>query len=78
MSFKCSGYKDRERYKEMKKREKRRYYGKTQGRIPKRWDEWEDDLITDCPKTDMEMADFLHRSMASIQVRRWRLKYNKI
>lgn len=76
MSFKSNRYKDREKYRNINREIKRRYRERTgAGKYPyQHWTIEEDKLVMERIMTDRELSDLIHRSVGSIQKRRWRLK----
>ena len=72
MSYRCSNFKCRARYKVVRWGQKRRYRARTgSGKYPqKKWTEEEIALVLKHAMTDRELAKQLHRSVASIQQKR--------
>ncbi|MBQ9314046.1 MAG: hypothetical protein IJ220_03455 [Clostridia bacterium] len=74
-----SSYKDKEKWRSTCQKQKRRYYGKTAFQYSRRlWTIEEDKSILKRNLTDVELSQKIHRSVASIQIRRSRLKKYRI
>ena len=68
-----SEYRDMEKYRETREKQKKRYYAKTEcGRH--RWQKWQDDLIIAHEMADHQLAKIVGHSVKATQVRRARLK----
>lgn len=68
-------YNQTEKGKQARRKYNKRYYSKTASLYPEReFNEIEDTLILEHRWTDTQLAQTIHRSVASIQTRRWRLK----
>lgn len=64
-----------EHYAELRRAQRRRYYAATANiHPPRRWEEWEDELVLAKARSDRELSELLQRSMKSISNRRWRLR----
>jgi len=75
MSCRRKDYKNLDKYRETRKKQKQRYRDRTGSSlyIPKKWEEWEDELVVKHEVSDNELSLMLERSVQAIQVRRWRL-----
>lgn len=72
-------YKDKEKWHNTCMKQKRRYYGKTANRYPRRmWTIEEDKAVLKRNMTDHQLSQKIHRSVASIQMRRCKLKKYRI
>jgi len=69
-------YKDLSKWRETKRRQKTRYYKKTQGgkNSRARWTIEEINMVMEHKITDTELAGLIGRSVASIQVMRCKMK----
>lgn len=68
-------YKDMERYAKTRAAQRERYYGTTSNIYPPRpWTAEEDEKILAHLTTDSKLSEELKRSVAAIQLRRFRLK----
>lgn len=73
MSFRTSGYADRDLYT----KSHRRYYQATAKYAPRKWTKIEDEAVMAHNIPDRELSALIHRSMAAIQTRRsllWKLE----
>jgi len=81
MNCRRKNYKNLNKYRETRKKQKQRYRDRTGSGLytPKKWEEWEDELVVKHDVSDNELSVILKRSVQAIQVRRWRLvkKENK-
>ena len=72
-------YRDLQKYRETRKKQRKRYYNKTsylyEGR---RWTPEEDDMVMAHISSDTVLSERLHRSVQAIQRRRWMLKKKKM
>lgn len=67
-------YKNMDKWKEATRKQKNRYYKKTEYTGKKRvWTDEEKELLFNCPLTDTELSDKIKRSVKAIQVMRSRL-----
>jgi len=71
-----SNYKDLTKWRETKRRQKRRYYGKTQNAKNSKmlWTQEDIKMIMNSTMTDSELSKLLGRSVASIQNKRYKQK----
>lgn len=70
-------YRDMEKYREARNRQKRRYYGKTAHKYgSRRWTQEEKEIILRHELTDMKISRIIKRSVAAIQCKRSLLKGN--
>ena len=67
-------YRDMEKFRITRNRQKRRYYGKTQDHGRNHWTCQEDELVLAHTITDMALSGKIGHSVAAIQHRRYRLK----
>lgn len=69
-------YKDKEKYRQTRNRQKRRYYGKTKDapNTGKPWTEEELAIIIDHQITDTEISSIIGRSVGAIQGMRHKYK----
>ncbi len=67
-------YKNLDKYHETCRRQKQRYYGKTQLYEKHSWSCKEDEIVLERNMTDTEISSAIGRSVRAIQVRRSRLK----
>lgn len=71
-------YKKTEKGKKSIQAYKKKYYARTANLYPTRdFNEIEDTLILEHRWTDTDLANTIHRSVQSIQTRRWRLNKRK-
>lgn len=72
-------YKDKEKARITRNRQRQKNYGKTsfiyKGR--RRWTEYEDTLVLEHSITDFELSQQIIRSVKAIQIRRCKLKKRK-
>ena len=75
MSCRCKNYKNMDRYRNTRKLQKQRYRERTGSGMysPRKWEAWEDELVTAHEQTDAELAKLLGRSVQAVQMRRHRL-----
>lgn len=68
-------YKDKEKARITRNRQRKKNYGKTSFKYKRRrWTPFEDKLVLNHTITDFELSNQIERSVASIQIRRNRLK----
>lgn len=66
-------YKDMEKYAETHRRQKNKYYRRTQcGWHP--WEKWQDDIVLKHELTDHQISTLVGHSVCAVQHRRHRLK----
>lgn len=72
-------YKDQEKYKDMKAKQRQRYYQRSSDAPNSRskWSDFEIDAILNSDKSDSELAKELGRSIKSIQCKRMREMANR-
>lgn len=68
-----SGYADIEKWRTTCRRQRKKYYGKTQGYERRKWTQKEIEMVLARDMTDMELSALIHRSVQSIQIKRTRL-----
>ena len=75
MSCRRKCYKNMDRYRNTRKLQKQRYREKTGSGMypPRKWEEWEEELVVKHEQTDVELSKLLERSVQAIQMRRHRL-----
>ncbi len=66
-------YKNKDKYIKTCRKQRRRYYHKTQNYKPRPWTEAEDLIVLTHGLTDHEISDKIQRSVMAIQIRRSRL-----
>ena len=66
-------YADIEKWRSACRRQRKRYYGKTQGYERREWTQKEIEMVLARDMTDMELSALIHRSVQSIQIKRTRL-----
>lgn len=79
MGGRKEGYKDLNKWKRYKCRQKKQNYAK--GRVDcnrHKWTEEEDLLLFDCNLTDRQLSKILHHSVQAIQVRRCKIRKGMI
>lgn len=71
-----NNYKDMDKFKTTKRNQQYRYHHKLGSGYykPRRWDDWEDELVLKHEKPDRELSIELERSVKSISVHRAVLK----
>lgn len=74
MCLRSNDYKDKEKLRETRNKQRKRYFKQTQGNEPRRWEPEEIRLMLETKMTDRELAKTLNRSIQSIQMKRHRLK----
>ena len=70
MCLRANQYRDKERLKRTRNKQRQRYYSKTAGYEPRHWSDREEDLILNDVFTDHELSSMLGRSVGAIQKRR--------
>ena len=66
-------YADLERWRSTCRRQRKKYYGKTQGYERREWTQKEIEMVLARDMADMELSALIHRSVQSIQIKRSRL-----
>ncbi len=80
MSCRKTEYKDLDKWRKARKRQKRRYRERTNSNLYNRriWTIKEMNLILEHSMTDRELSELLKRSVGAIQVQRSRIKNERI
>ena len=75
MSCRRKEYRNLDKYREMRKKQKQRYRDRTGSGLyaPKKWEDWENELVLNHEVLDNELSVMLKRSVSAIQVRRCKL-----
>ncbi len=67
-------YRNMELFRKTRNAQRQRYYDKTSKYKPRAWNKEEDEAVLSHDITDTELSEKISRSVASIQIRRSRLK----
>lgn len=80
MPLRKKGYRDMDKFRRTRNRQKRRYAQRTgSGQYsPRPWNVKEDEIVLKHAMPDRKIAEFLHRSVQAVQTRRWKLKGSEI
>lgn len=74
MPLRRDAYKDFDKFKETRRKQKLRYYRKSQGYEPSNWTLEHDEMVLDHAISDTELSKIIHHSVGAIQQRRCALK----
>ena len=67
-------YRDKEKCRKIRNKQRQRNYAKTAKYLPKEWTEEDDALVLEHKMPDRELSKLIEHSVQSIQVHRSRLK----
>lgn len=74
MVLRQKDYKNKEKLRITRNKQRKRYYQKSQTGTHKKWTEYEIAMLFNSEFTDSQLAEILERSVQGIQIKRFRIR----